>query len=99
MSATAVVQIVGARVACAEGIRDRWREVASWAADQLKRRFGEAVQVEYYDLFDAHCPSLPPGVQLPLVLLNGEVLSSGVKISIPLIRKRLEALGLSPDGH
>ena len=99
MSATAVIQIVGARVACAEGIKDSWREVASWAASQLKRRFGQAVQLAYYDLFDTHCPSLPPGARLPLVLINGKVLSSGAKISVPLIRKHLETLGLSPDGH
>jgi len=36
---------------------------------------------------------------LPLVLVNGEVLSSGGKISVPAIRKRIEALGLTSDAH
>jgi hypothetical protein len=94
-----VVHIIGAPVACTDGVKDVWREVAAWAAGQLAARFGASVQVQYVDLFDPACPFLPPGAQLPLVLVNGEVLSSGSKISIPAIRGRLEALGLHPDGH
>jgi hypothetical protein len=94
MSAPAVVQIIGAPIACKEGVKDSWREVAEWAAGQLKARFGEAVRVEYYDLFDANCPPIPTGAQLPLVLVNAEVLSSGEKISVPAIRKRIEMLGI-----
>lgn len=90
-----VVQIIGAPIACAEGIKDSWRDTAHWAAEQLRNRFGDSVRVEYYDLFDPTCPHLPPNAQLPLVLIKGEVLSSGGKISIPAIRKRLELLGLA----
>jgi len=90
----AIVQIIGAPIACKEGVKDSWREVAEWAAAQLKTRFGESVQVKYYDLFDANCPTIPTGAQLPLVLVNAEVLSSGGKISIPAIRKRIEMLGI-----
>ena len=46
--------------------------------------------VRYYDLFDADCPSMPAGAQLPLVLVNSEVLSSGGKIAIPAIRRKIE---------
>jgi hypothetical protein len=99
MSASATVQIVGAPVACAEGVKETWRAVAEWTAGQLAARFGPTVRVEYFHLFDPACPSLPPGAQLPLVLVNGEVLTSGGKISVPAIRRRLEALGLPPDGH
>ncbi len=95
MSSLTLVQIVGAPVACKEGVRDSWREVAEWAAGQLRVKFGDSVQVNYYDLFDPACPSLPPGVQLPLVMINGEILSSGGKISVPNIRKRLEMMGVS----
>jgi hypothetical protein len=35
-------------------------------------------------------------LQLPLVLVNGQVLSSGGKISVPAIQRHLEALGLAP---
>lgn len=87
-----LVQIIGAPTGCADGVKDSWREVARWAAGQLKARFGEDVEVKYYDLFDADCPSMPAGAQLPLVLVNGEALSSGGKVSVPAIRKKIEAL-------
>jgi len=93
MSEQVVVQIVGTLVACTDGVKDSWRETANWAADRLNAKFGNAVRIEYFDLFDPACPPLPLDAQLPLVLINGEVLSSGGKISIPAIRKRLEALG------
>ncbi len=94
----ALVQIIGAPVACTEGIKDTWRDIAKHAADQLRARFGDDVRVQYFDLFDPGYPG-PPDAQLPLVLVDGEVLSSGGKISIPAIRKRIEALGVTPNGH
>lgn len=93
------VQIVGAPLACADGVKDTWREVARHTADQLIARFGDSVRVQYFDLFDADCPALPAHAQLPLVLIEGEVLSSGGKISTPAIRKRIEALSVIPHGH
>ena len=100
MDAPIGIHIVGAlTAACGEGVIDTWRELSEWAAQQLAARFGSAVRVTYFDLLDPSCPPLPPDAQLPLVLVNGEVLSSGGKISVPAIRKRLEALGLTPDGH
>ncbi len=96
MTPPVVVQIVGAPVACEGGVKDTWRKVAVWAAGQLVNRFGERVRVDYFDLFDPACPALPPNVELPLVLVNSELLTSGGKISVPAIRKRLEALGLRP---
>lgn len=95
MNRPVVVQIVGAPIACAEGIKDAWREVASWAADQLGKRFGDSVRVDYFDLFEPGCPSLPEEAKLPLVLVDGRVVSSGGKISIPAIRRHLEELGLA----
>ena len=95
MNTPVVVQIVGAPVACAAGVKDTWRKVAAWAAGQLRGYFGDAVRVDYYGLFDPACPLLPTDAQLPLVLVNGEVLSSGGKIAIPAIRRRVEALGVS----
>ena len=92
MNATALVQIVGVPVACREGVKDSWRDAAQWVASQLAHRFGDAVRVEYFDLFDPACPPFPPESQLPVVLVNGDVVSSGGKISVPLIRRRLESL-------
>ncbi len=87
-----LVQIIAAPIACADGVKDTWREVAHWAADQLKSRFGDRVEVKYYDLFDVDCPSIPAGAQLPLVLVNGEVTLNGGKIAIPVIRRKIETL-------
>lgn len=89
MNKPVLVQIVGAPIACKEGVKDTWREVSAWAAVQLKTHFGDDVLVKYYDLFEADCPSAPPGSELPLVLVNGEVVISGGKISIPIIRGRI----------
>jgi hypothetical protein len=94
---TAIIHIIGAPIACAEGVKDTWREVAGWAAVQLYNRFGTAVHVQYFDLFDPDCPILPQDVQLPLVLVNGQVLASGGKISVPVIRRHLESQGWPAD--
>ena len=103
MAAPVVVHIVGAPIACAEGVKDTWREVAAWAADQLGGRFGARVAVEYHDLFELSGPLADRiaarGVSLPAVLVGDELLTSGSKISIPAIRRKLEALGIAPDGH
>jgi hypothetical protein len=58
-----------------------------------------AVSTTYYDLFDPNCSPLPPDVQLPLVLVNGDVLSSGGKLSMPAIRRHLDALGVQPHAN
>jgi hypothetical protein len=98
MNATALVQIIGVPVACREGVKESWRDAAQWVGSQLAHRFGDAVRVQYFDLFDPGCPSFPPGSQLPVVLVNGEVVSSGGRISVPLIRRRLESLGETQGG-
>lgn len=92
MSRSVIVHIISAPIACKDGVKDSWREVAKWAADQLKGHFGEAVDARYFDLFDVDCPPMPVNAQLPLVLINGEVLTSGGKISIPAIRRKIESL-------
>jgi hypothetical protein len=97
VSESALVQIIGAPIACREGVKDAWREVATWAAGQLEARFGASVQVQYFDLFDPACPPIPPDTQLPLVLVNGEILSSGGKISVPAIQRKIEALAYRAD--
>jgi disulfide oxidoreductase YuzD len=90
------VTIVGAPVACGTEVKDTWRELATWIAGELRRRYGDAVEVDYHDLFDPDSPSLPAGTHLPLVLLDGRVLSSGGKLSVPVIRKALEGAGVAP---
>jgi len=92
MSAPVIVQIIGAPIACKEGVKDSWREFAGYVTGQLKGYFGEAIEAHYFDLFDADCPPLPVNAQLPLVLINGEVLTSGGKISVPAIRRKIESI-------
>jgi len=84
MDAPLSIHIVGAlTAACGEGVTDTWRGLSEWTAQQLAARFGSAVHVTYFDLLDPSCPPLPPDAQLPLVLVNGEVLSSGVRFRSP----------------
>jgi hypothetical protein len=92
MSKPVLVQIIGAPIACKEGVKDSWRDVATWAEGQLKTCFREVVEVHYFDLFDADCPPMPNGAQLPVVLVNGEATINGGKISIPAIRRKIETL-------
>ncbi|MGZ8571202.1 MAG: hypothetical protein ACXWW5_03150 [Actinomycetota bacterium] len=89
------VVIVGAPIACTDGVKDTWRELAGWVAAQLEQHFGDQVRVTYHDLFDPACPPLPPDATLPVVLVDGEVLSSGGKLSVPLIRRAVEARGVA----
>lgn len=94
MNAPALVQIVGSPIACSEGYSDAWRQTAAWAAGQIQSQFGDAVKVIYYDLFEPDCPPLPADAQLPVVLMNDQVLINGGKISVPLIRKKLIEMGI-----
>ncbi len=94
MESPMVIHIIGAPVVCESGFRDSWREVADWAEVQLIRCFGESVEVKYYNLFDPGCPEPPPGAGLPPVLVGNDIISSGGKISVPAMRRYLEATGL-----
>ena len=92
MNKNTVVQIIGTPVACTQGVKESWREVTIWAKYKLNERFGDAVQVEYYDLFDPTCPVFPEFSQIPVVLINGNLFSSGGKISVIAIRKHIESM-------
>ncbi|MCX6054410.1 MAG: hypothetical protein NTZ74_05755 [Chloroflexi bacterium] len=91
------MKIVGAPIACKEGIKDTWRDVAEWAAGQLNARYGDKVNVFYFDPFDPECPTIPPTSRLPVVFVNDSIVSNGEKISIPLIRKKIEELNPIKD--
>jgi hypothetical protein len=91
---TITVEIVGVPVACVDGVKDSWREIASWAARELERAFGGAVRVQYHDLFEAGCPALPADAKLPVVLIDGEPITVGEKISLPAIRKAIAVRGV-----
>lgn len=90
------IQIIGAPVACAEGVKETWRDLGLYMAARVEERYGSVVKVTYHDLFDPACPPLPADAQLPLVLVDGDVLTSGGKLSMPAIRRHLETLGIEP---
>jgi disulfide oxidoreductase YuzD len=92
MKTPITVQMIGAPVACAEGIKETWREVAEWAQAQLTARFGEQISFTYYDLFDSACPPMLGDTQLPYILVAGEAVINGGKVSVPLLRRKIEAL-------
>mgnify|MGYP001202443243 CR=1 FL=1 len=90
----AQIEIIGSLIACSEGVRDDWREIAKWLDGKLNTLYGGQVEVRYYDLFDEPKPELPENAKLPVVMINRKVISQGEKISIPEIRNQLKNLGL-----
>ncbi len=77
-----------------------WRDATEWVARALKKRFGDRVRVEYFDLFFDPVDAFPQVMErvasgeakLPLVYVGDELLSAGERISGPAIRQRIEAL-------
>jgi len=92
MSRQVLVQIIGSQIACSEGLKDSWRELADYTRRQLELRFNGTCQVEYFDLFDPACPPLPAEAQLPFVIIAGQKFSSGGKLNIPALSKRVAEL-------
>ena len=96
------VRIFGVPTACPTDVTHAWQDAANWAREQLMTRFGDQVSVEYYDLFSPEMGRFPEVLALvkagdgavPLVFVGDELLSAGGKVSVPAIRRRLEALGL-----
>lgn len=105
MEQPVTVRIFGTLTACREGTVDAWRDAAAFGRRALSKRFGDQVAVEYYDLFSPEMDRFPEVValvaagqgQVPLVFVDGELLSSGGKVSVPEIRRWLEATGLKPQ--
>ncbi len=94
MNDIAKVQIIGVPIACSQGTEDSWRDAAEWVSDYLHNLFGDCVEVAYFDLFDPTCPTLPLDAQIPVVFINDEVIINGGTISIQLIQRKLEELGV-----
>lgn len=93
--ADAQIEIIGSLIACSEGVRDDWRQIAKWLGDKLTTQYGSRVEVKYYDLFDEPKPDLPENASLPVVMINRRVISQGEKISIPRIKAELENIGIN----
>jgi hypothetical protein len=92
-----IVHIIGAPVACAEGVKETWRDLAGWIGGEIA---GAVWHGRFHHLLRPLRPQLPAPAarcQLPLVLVNGDVLTSGGKLSMPVIRRHLDALGVQPQ--
>jgi len=92
------VRIIGVPSTCPDGIREPWRAVARLVANQLTARFGDQVIIKYHDLFSTEGLSWAERVDgnAPLVFVGDELLLAGDKVSVPVIRQRLESMGLQP---
>lgn len=86
------VEIIGCQIACSQGVRDDWRDLAKWIGSKLDAFYGRQVVIRYYDLLDADTPPLPNQAKLPIVMVNGEVISMGGKILMGLIRKKIDSI-------
>jgi len=84
------VEIIGAKIACSQGLRDDWRNLTGWIGSKFDILYNGRVTTIYYDLFDENHPPLPEDAKLPVVIVNHEILSMGGKISMSLIRKKID---------
>jgi disulfide oxidoreductase YuzD len=77
-----------------------WQSAASVLRTRLERRFGSSVSVEYVEFFSARClefESVMQGIageslRLPVVLVNGEVHSSGLKLNEGQLAREVQQL-------
>jgi hypothetical protein len=99
-----VVRVFGVPAAPGCPADQTWEAVTWWLAAQLAGRFGAQVQTEYVNLFGSGMTRFPEVTALvtggaaspPIVTVDGTVVSAGGKVSVPAVRKTLEALGLRP---
>lgn len=92
-----IVRIVGAT--------DAWQGAADQARRRLTTVFGPQVQVEYYTASSPEIGRFPQALALirlgnpplPLVFIGDEIFSTGGKVQISEISRRLAALGLQRD--
>jgi disulfide oxidoreductase YuzD len=95
----AQVAVVAVSGGACEG-KPTWETATGLLRRQLQRRFGEAVSVEYIELFSPRSLELPDVLQgigdeslrLPVVLVNGEVLSSGTKLNEGAIARSVDLI-------
>ena len=85
---------------CSPG-KQIWTDAADMAARYLRARFGDEVVVDFVEMFSSEAfahPELMSVVQddslgLPVVFVDGDVLSSGGKIDFGLICRELDRRG------
>jgi len=77
-----------------------WSAAVEMIQGRLARRFGEAVTIEHVTVFSPRffeladvAAGVQAGMELPIVLVGGAVVSRGGKISEPRIAEALRAAG------
>ncbi|GAK56672.1 hypothetical protein U27_03635 [Candidatus Vecturithrix granuli] len=90
-------------VACDPG--KTWKAAAEMMARRLKDRYGDAVQVEFVEIFAPESFQYPEILALlqndqapPFVTLNGKLIQSGGKLSERAIRTVIEELLTCTNG-
>lgn len=79
-----------------------WASAAGLIGQRLQRRFQGAVGVEHVEMFSPRSFEFPDvlaaverGSRLPIVAVDGRIVSEGEKLSESRIVRALEALGLT----
>lgn len=74
-----------------------WSDAVALVAARLRRRFGEALEVEQVALFSPRCFEFPrvleaisAGAPLPVVLVDDRIVSEGGKLSEPRLARAVE---------
>ncbi len=103
MEMQAVVVRVFAAPMAACGSGGTWASVVAAMGDRIARRFGDAVTVEFVELFSQRSFDFPAvlarvesGAGLPVVTIGDAVISEGGKLSEPVICRALAERGLLP---
>lgn len=81
-----------------------WAAAAGFVAKRLRERFGDEVDVAYADLFSPAMLARPEieqmvvgrALELPLVVVDGAVLSAGGKLNVSAIERGVAA-ALAPE--
>ncbi len=74
-----------------------WEMAANWLQERLDRRFGSQVRFQYVELFSPESFAFPDVMeaiqqgthQLPIVLVDGEIVLSGSRLNEGLITRHV----------
>lgn len=92
-----VLVLAAPDASCAQG--QTWSGVTAFVGARLRQRFGERISVEHVELFSARSFEFPDalaaverGASLPVVMVDGRLVSTGRKLSERAIAHAVEAV-------
>lgn len=81
-----------------------WSDAVALVATRLRRRFGDALEVEQVTLFSPRSFEFPrvlaaisAGAELPVVLVDDRIVSEGGKLSEPKLARAVEQAARAPE--